>query len=405
MLATSTLQFHSTLRIPVKSFLCSEVFVSYIKYTYHTSCQYEYYKWQVLFRYLSFEKFSLSKFGTHIAPSYCSSIHVISRHYYFALLLCNSRVSLPFLFMAPTTLSADRIRSKFLHKIGIEAPTPTLTTQNSDALATSMNTMFEPLKIGLDSGDDSSLGSSSCDDCDSDYFFGFTEQEPDGSLPTSCTFEYFHKQPHKAEQQNMSPTSSTDPSTAITSASLKKISSQSSANSLPSLFNSSDGSSLRSSPQLSASYSSTTSNKKTKFNRKNSRKGRVSLHKSVSVIPIPSRCEYSSLVRKRIWSSNAELCANAARNTVEFASEGWNWRNVIEDEGMLLHRASGELIHPIHVENALLSQPGEDEKATLSLIAGLVPNHPQYKNIVSNPASQLQVPLGSDPITVTTTKI
>lgn len=313
-----------------------------------------------------------------------------------------------------TATSADRIRSNYLHNTSIEArscPTEALKSQESNpgAMTTPMSpqspkeAIFEPLKICLDSGDDSSTGSSSCDD-DSDYFFGFTpEQEQDqdeSSLHSpSCAMEYFHKQPHKAENDTVCTNASTS-GCEITSATT-------SVNSLPSLL----GSSTDSSPQLATSYSnSITSNKKIKFNHKNKRKGRVSLHKSVSVIPIPSRCEYSLPVRKRIWSSSAEIYANAARNSVEFASEGWNWRNVIEDEEMLLHQASGELIHPIHVHNACTSQPGDiDDEVTLSVISGLVPNHshsPITTKIANAPeSSSNQMTACSDLVVVGDNKI
>jgi len=77
-------------------------------------------------------------------------------------------------------------------------------------------------------------------------------------------------------------------------------------------------------------------------------KRRVSLHNDVTVLPIPSRLDYPPLIKQRLWSSATELYQNAARNSVEFASEGWNWRNVTEDEKMLLS-PSGERIHPIHL--------------------------------------------------------
>jgi hypothetical protein len=84
------------------------------------------------------------------------------------------------------------------------------------------------------------------------------------------------------------------------------------------------------------------------LSKKPKSKRRVSLHNDVAVVPIPSRTDYPSLVKARIWSSATELYQNAARNSIEFASEGWNWRNVTEDEKMILS-PSGERIHPIHL--------------------------------------------------------
>uniref|UniRef100_A0A7R9W123 Uncharacterized protein n=1 Tax=Pseudictyota dubia TaxID=2749911 RepID=A0A7R9W123_9STRA len=86
--------------------------------------------------------------------------------------------------------------------------------------------------------------------------------------------------------------------------------------------------------------------------RKRTRR-RVSLKADVAVVPIPRREEYSDRIKERLWSSAAELYRNAARNAVEFASEGWNWRNVTEDEDMLVHSVSGELVHPVHLQNVL----------------------------------------------------
>ena len=97
-----------------------------------------------------------------------------------------------------------------------------------------VETFYEPLKIGLDSGDDSSVTSDvdddyDYDDCDSDYFFGFTttanttanaaanaaSEDVEHDLHTSPTinnqgtvtattatktFELFHKQPHKTNE-------------------------------------------------------------------------------------------------------------------------------------------------------------------------------------------------------------
>jgi hypothetical protein len=128
------------------------------------------------------------------------------------------------------------------------------------------------------------------------------------------------------------------------------------------------------------------SNKKPRFHGDNSHKKRktVSIHKSVSVIPIPSRYEYSQRTRELIWTGASEIHANAARNAIEFCSENWKWQNVLEDEQMFLHRGNGERVHPIHVHNALslidsfqaegdANRNREEINFNLSLIAALVP--------------------------------
>ena len=54
---------------------------------------------------------------------------------------------------------------------------------------------------------------------------------------------------------------------------------------------------------------------------------------------------------------------NAARNTIEFHAEGWNWRSVTEDEDMLRHTITRELIHPIHLRNAMELAKQQEEVA------------------------------------------
>jgi hypothetical protein len=76
---------------------------------------------------------------------------------------------------------------------------------------------------------------------------------------------------------------------------------------------------------------------------------RIAFMDEVEVVPIPTRHEYSDRIKSKIWSNRHELQENAERNAVEFASEGWNWRTVTEDEGMYICSASGELVHPAWV--------------------------------------------------------
>lgn len=76
----------------------------------------------------------------------------------------------------------------------------------------------------------------------------------------------------------------------------------------------------------------------------------ITFNESVDVVPIPMRHEYSDRIRSRLWSNTIELYENAARNHVEYASEGYDWRNAADDEQMYICRTTGEKIHPIHYE-------------------------------------------------------
>lgn len=79
---------------------------------------------------------------------------------------------------------------------------------------------------------------------------------------------------------------------------------------------------------------------------------------------------------------------------------------------MLLHPPSGELIHPIHIQNACKLSGDDDngdkgggtaadaldDEATLRVLAGLVPNNPlpaTNKNVITAPqtSKQVQVPV------------
>lgn len=206
----------------------------------------------------------------------------------------------------------------------------------------------EPLKIGLYS-DDSSIGS-----CDSD-----NDDDFDDINRFQKRFHRIDETPNNLCYDRCYVPVSTSPTNSLPSlvhSSSESVSSTSSGSatipcisSLSSLTRESDENHLRNSDSNLLKRKRPSSQG---HGRRRSRRS-VSLDKSVCVIPIPSREEYSSRVRERLWSSSEELFANAARNSVEFASEGWNWRQAVEDEGMLVHKPTGELIHPIHLHNAL----------------------------------------------------
>jgi hypothetical protein len=88
---------------------------------------------------------------------------------------------------------------------------------------------------------------------------------------------------------------------------------------------------------------------------------RLTFNEEVAVCPIPKRDEYSKRIRERLWATPDEMMSNAYRNSVEFAAEGWDWRNVMEDENMYRCVASNELIHPVHVERQQPEQTSKSE--------------------------------------------
>eukprot|EP00977_Amphora_coffeiformis_P024393 scaffold15695_cov160-Amphora_coffeaeformis.AAC.2 len=80
---------------------------------------------------------------------------------------------------------------------------------------------------------------------------------------------------------------------------------------------------------------------------------KIAFQDQVEVLPIPTRYEYSERIKSRIWSNRHELQENAERNALEFASEGWDWKNVKEDDHMFICSQSGELVHPVHLQHLM----------------------------------------------------
>jgi hypothetical protein len=117
------------------------------------------------------------------------------------------------------------------------------------------------------------------------------------------------------------------------------------------------------SSSLSSSKSSTDGTLKATTVDKQDR--HIMFQDQVEVIPIPTRYEYSDRIKSRIWSNRHELQENAERNAMEFAAEGWNWRTVTEDEGMYICSLSGELVHPIHLQEAIQKQQEEQAQQQL----------------------------------------
>lgn len=75
----------------------------------------------------------------------------------------------------------------------------------------------------------------------------------------------------------------------------------------------------------------------------------IRFNETVDVVPIPMRSEYTVEMRHNVWSSTREIQENAARNTLEFAHDGWDWRKVAdEDVFQQCPEGTGRWIHPVH---------------------------------------------------------
>lgn len=87
-------------------------------------------------------------------------------------------------------------------------------------------------------------------------------------------------------------------------------------------------------------------NKQSTFVAGGSERPSIRFSTVVRVQTIPTRTEYSDRIRGTMWTPPLEMQQNAARNSLEFAAEGWDWRHVADDEDMVI--CDGERIHPIH---------------------------------------------------------
>lgn len=73
----------------------------------------------------------------------------------------------------------------------------------------------------------------------------------------------------------------------------------------------------------------------------------VSFDQEIVVYPVPSRPGLES-ERDDIWMSPSEMDDAVKRNIFEFASEQWDWRQVVDETEMI--PVNGELVHPAHLK-------------------------------------------------------
>jgi hypothetical protein len=87
---------------------------------------------------------------------------------------------------------------------------------------------------------------------------------------------------------------------------------------------------------------------------------RIRFDDNVLVVPIPSRHKYSNRIKQAYWRDGKEIQECAERNRYEYASEGWKWESVFEEDEMYVDRSTGELVHPCWIEG--YSNNNEEEE-------------------------------------------
>jgi hypothetical protein len=84
--------------------------------------------------------------------------------------------------------------------------------------------------------------------------------------------------------------------------------------------------------------------------RRPSRKRIVQFVPDVTVLPIESHRGYSKRLKKTLWTDSEELQDLAHRNQLEFAAEGFDYKQVLEDEQFYMDAETGELVHPYWID-------------------------------------------------------
>jgi hypothetical protein len=72
----------------------------------------------------------------------------------------------------------------------------------------------------------------------------------------------------------------------------------------------------------------------------------------VSVVEIPSHRTYDDEIRQSLWNGTAQVAAFVQRNSLEFSTEHWDWRQVLEEDSFV-QLPSGEWMHPATYQRRL----------------------------------------------------
>ena len=80
----------------------------------------------------------------------------------------------------------------------------------------------------------------------------------------------------------------------------------------------------------------------------------VQFNEVVSALLIPERSEYSAEQKAALFQTKREIARNIERNLIEFAAEGYCWKDAFEEDDMITD-SDGERVHPAHLINASAS--------------------------------------------------
>jgi hypothetical protein len=78
------------------------------------------------------------------------------------------------------------------------------------------------------------------------------------------------------------------------------------------------------------------------------RRASVKFCEEVAVVQIPNLNDYEVEIRKSIWGTPTEKKRSILRNKLEFAFEGFDFNNVLEEGEFVPNFLSCTFIHPVH---------------------------------------------------------
>lgn len=89
----------------------------------------------------------------------------------------------------------------------------------------------------------------------------------------------------------------------------------------------------------------------------------VHFDSNATVVLIPCRYEYSQRISQFLWNSPEVMRRRVVQNTLEMTADGWDWKGVLEEDEHYYNPLTQEYIHPVHLEIAHM--PKEDQEAIL----------------------------------------